>query len=76
MVTSVIRLEAAEHPGKTPEPTRFTGCTERTGFGGDVAGKYFYFLLVSSLRNHSRISPHHNTVPVYGSINNENLRSN
>jgi hypothetical protein len=30
---------------QTPGPTRFTGCTKRTGFGGDVADKYFYFFV-------------------------------
>jgi hypothetical protein len=69
MVTSVVRLEATDHPGKTPEPTRFTGCTMCTGFGGDAADKYFYFFLSS--RDLSRISLRYDTVPVYGSISNE-----
>jgi hypothetical protein len=39
-------------------------------------GKYFYFFLVSSFRDHSRISLRYDTVPVYGSISNESFRCN
>jgi hypothetical protein len=74
MVTSVVRLKAIGYHGETLDPTRFTCCTERTGLGGDVAYKYFYFFLVSSFREHSRLSLRPNTVTAYGSINNERLR--
>jgi hypothetical protein len=44
--------------------------------GSVGTAKYFYFFLVSSFRDHSRISLRYDTVPVYGSISNESFRFN